>query len=108
MSAADGFLAGCVGIGLALLGLAFLLVVVRLVKGPTLPDRILALDMMTGVAVGFIVVFGIGAGLTLVVDIALALGLVGFLATVALARFVATRGSAGDDQQTPPAKDHGR
>ncbi|EGL61758.1 putative monovalent cation/H+ antiporter subunit F [Agrobacterium sp. ATCC 31749] len=74
------------------LSAAFLLTVYRVVVGPTLPDRIVALDMLVGIAIGFIAVIAIRTGFTLYVDIAIALGLVGFLATVAFARFVLSRG----------------
>lgn len=77
---------------LAVLTLSFLLTVVRFVLGPTLPDRIVALDMLVAAAIGFIAVIGIKTGYTLYVDIAITLGLVGFLATVALARFLLTQG----------------
>ncbi|MEM9108174.1 MAG: monovalent cation/H+ antiporter complex subunit F, partial [Pseudomonadota bacterium] len=60
--------------------------------------RILALDMLVATAIGFIAVIGIKTGYTLYVDIAIALGLVGFLATVAFARFVLARGNTGDDE----------
>ena len=76
-----------------------LLTVVRVVIGPTLPDRVLALDMLVAVAIGFIAVLGIRTGQTLYVDIAIALGLVGFLATVAFARFVLQR-SAVESRRT--------
>ncbi|PDT15271.1 cation:proton antiporter [Rhizobium sp. J15] len=78
---------------LVILGLALLLTVWRVVVGPTLPDRILALDMLTGIAIGFIAVIAVKTGFSLYIDIAIALGLVGFLATVAFARFVLARGS---------------
>ncbi|CVI58891.1 MULTISPECIES: cation:proton antiporter [Agrobacterium] len=74
------------------LSAAFLLTVYRVVVGPTLPDRIVALDMLVGIAIGFIAVIAIRTGFNLYVDIAIALGLVGFLATVAFARFVLSRG----------------
>ncbi len=74
------------------LSAAFLLTVYRVVVGPTLPDRVVALDMLVGIAIGFIAVIAIRTGFTLYVDIAIALGLVGFLATVAFARFVLSRG----------------
>ncbi|AQS62340.1 hypothetical protein AGRHK599_LOCUS575 [Rhizobium rhizogenes] len=74
------------------LSVAFLLTVYRVVVGPTLPDRIVALDMLVGIAIGFIAVIAIRTGFNLYVDIAIALGLVGFLATVAFARFVLSRG----------------
>ncbi|RST83866.1 cation:proton antiporter [Aquibium carbonis] len=86
-------MAGAVTTALALLCLAFLTTVYRVVRGPTLPDRIVALDMLVAVALGFIAVIGIRSGITLYVDVAIALGLVGFLATVAFARFVLSRGS---------------
>ena len=80
------FLQASEQIALGLLSLSFLLTVYRVVVGPTLPDRILSLDMLVAVAIGFIAVIGIKTGFTLYVDIAIALGLVGFLATVAFAR----------------------
>jgi len=38
-------------------------------------------------------------GFTLYIDIGIALGLVGFLSTVALARYLASRGPEGEDEQ---------
>jgi multicomponent Na+:H+ antiporter subunit F len=91
MMAGETFLSYCVLVSLAVLCLSFLLTVLRVLKGPTLPDRILALDMLVAVAIGFIAVLGIRTGFSFHVDIAIALGLVGFLATVAFARFVMSR-----------------
>ena len=85
-----------INIALVLLSLAFLLTIFRIVKGPTLPDRILGLDMLVGAAIGYIAVIGVKTGYTLYVDIAIALGLVGFLATVAFARFILVRGQADE------------
>ena len=86
-------------INLALLALcaSFLLTIARVVRGPTLPDRVLALDALVSIAIGFIAVIGIKTGFALYVDIAIALGLVGFLATVALARFILVRGKTEED-----------
>lgn len=94
---ADGFLSVCIWIALILLSVAFLLTVVRIVNGPTLPDRVIGLDVLTGIAIGFIAVIGIDTGFTLYVDIAIALGLVGFLATVAFARFIMARGRTSEE-----------
>ena len=82
---------------LALLSAAFLIVVWRVIRGPTLPDRVLGLDALVSIAIGFIAVIGIRTGYALYVDIAIALGLVGFLATVALARFIHMRGMTEED-----------
>lgn len=90
-------------LALAVLSLSFLLTVLRFVLGPTLPDRIVALDMLVAVAIGFIAVIGIMTGYTLYVDIAIALGLVGFLATVAFARFLLSQGriqAAREERET--------
>lgn len=78
-------------IALACLALGLVLSIVRLIRGPTLPDRILALDLITTLALSFIVVVAVLTGFYLYVDIAISLGLVGFLSTVALARYVLKR-----------------
>lgn len=84
---------------LPVLGLSLLATAFRVLRGPTLADRVLALDMMTAIAIGFMAVFAIVTGHGLYVDIAIALGLAGFLATVAFARFILTR----PDRRQPPA-----
>jgi multicomponent Na+:H+ antiporter subunit F len=91
------FLDGALGATFAMLAAAFALVVVRIARGPTLPDRILGLDVLVMVAVATICAFGIRSGFPVYVDIAIALALVGFLSTVALARFVLRRGEGGED-----------
>ncbi|MDP1730344.1 MAG: cation:proton antiporter [Devosia sp.] len=73
---------------LGILTLALLLTIIRLVRGPTLPDRILALDLIATLAIGFIAAIAIRTGFMLYLDIAIAIGLLGFLSTIALARFV--------------------
>lgn len=92
-------------LALLVLAIAFLLTVWRVIRGPTLPERVVALDMLTGIAIGFIAVIAIKTGFTLYIDIAISLGLVGFLATVAFARFILTRRmegeEAGDDSRAP-------
>ncbi|MBB5571886.1 MULTISPECIES: cation:proton antiporter [Rhizobium] len=90
-------------VSLAILSLALLLTVFRVVVGPTLPDRVLALDMLTAIAIGFIAVIAIKTGFTLYIDIAIALGLVGFLATIAFARFILTHGTSENAERQPSA-----
>lgn len=102
---ADGFLEFCANVTMVALSIALLLVVVRLIKGPTLPDRIIALDLLVGVVIGFIGAFGIKTGFYQYLDVAFALGLVGFLATIAFARFVLQRGMSGDAPNTLPDGD---
>nr|WP_295891429.1 cation:proton antiporter [uncultured Devosia sp.] len=80
-------------IALVLLGLALLVSVIRIIIGPTLADRVLALDLMTVVAMGFVGAIAIRTGQMLYLDIAIALALLGFLATIAFARYVLTHGA---------------
>lgn len=82
--------AAWIGLGFMLIGL--LLTVYRLLRGPTLPDRVLALDLANTLGLGVVALVAILTGFHLYVDIAIALGLVGFLSTVALARYVERRG----------------
>ncbi|MBU2329062.1 MAG: cation:proton antiporter [Alphaproteobacteria bacterium] len=89
-------------VAIAILVVALLLTVYRAVVGPTLPDRIVALDMLVGIVIGFIAVIALRTGYTLYIDIAIALGLVGFLATVAFARFVLARGCVGEGEEIEP------
>jgi multicomponent Na+:H+ antiporter subunit F len=96
MSAGEGFRHAAEFIALGLLSMSFLFTVYRFIAGPTLPDRVLALDLLVATAIGFIAVIGIKTGYTLYLDIAIALGLVGFLATVAFARFIFSRGPRGE------------
>lgn len=81
------FLALSVDIGTGLVIVATVLSFVRLVRGPSLIDRVVALDMMTVTIVAFCGVTAIRYDEPAFLDVALALALVGFLATVALARF---------------------
>jgi multicomponent Na+:H+ antiporter subunit F len=73
---------------LAMLLAAMILSVIRVVLGPTLTDRVLALDQLVAIVIGFIAVIAVKTGFALYIDIALALGLVGFLATAAFARYI--------------------
>ncbi|WP_185983614.1 cation:proton antiporter [Aureimonas mangrovi] len=94
----ERFLDVALSLSLALLSIAFVLTIIRIWKGPTLPDRVLGLDVLTAGSIGFVAVIGIDTGFTLYVDIAIALGLVGFLATISFARFIMAR---GDTERSP-------
>ena len=80
---------------LAMLMLAMLLTAFRVVLGPTLADRVLALDQLVAIAIGFIAVIAVKTGFGLYIDIALALGLVGFIATAAFARYIQAASKTG-------------
>lgn len=84
-------LATAIDISFVLVMLGIVAGFTRLVRGPSLPDRIVALDMMTVLIVSFCALYAILSGERAFVDVAIVLALIGFLATVALARFVDRR-----------------
>ena len=81
-------------IALVLMTGAIVLAVVRLILGPTLADRILSLDLITTLAVGYIAAIAVRTGFMLYIDIGISIALVGFLSTVALARYLLQRAEA--------------
>jgi multicomponent Na+:H+ antiporter subunit F len=69
------------------LGLAF----VRLVRGPTLPDRVVALDLIAVLSVGFITMYALDNDQPVFLDAGIVLALVAFLGTAAFARYLERR-----------------
>lgn len=68
--------------------LAMLLSAWRLLRGPGVPDRILALDTLYINALAMVVVAGIWLNTKLYFEVAMLIGLLGFIGTVVVARFV--------------------
>lgn len=81
-----------------LLALAALLACLRLLRGPTPADRVVALDMLFAVAVALSLSAALVSGHAAFVDVAIGLALVGFTATMAWARLVERGGP-------PPGKE---
>ncbi len=65
-----------------------ILAIARLVIGPNTGDRILALDTLVVNAIGLIVLLGISQGTRLYFEVSLIIAMLGFVSTVAYARFV--------------------
>lgn len=77
---------------LLMMALGLLLALVRLARGPGLADRVVALDLVGMLTVGFVAVEALRSGQTVLLRPALVVALLGFLATVAFARQLAARG----------------
>lgn len=75
-------------ITLVTLAVALVFAFIRLVKGPTLPDRIVAMDLFGVLVVGLIVVLAARSGVRATLDAAIVIALIGFLGTVAYATYV--------------------
>ena len=71
-----------------LLGLAMAIAAFRIVRGPRAQDRIVSLDALYVNAMLLLLVFGIRTQSTLYFEAALVISLLGFVATLALAKFV--------------------
>jgi multicomponent Na+:H+ antiporter subunit F len=78
-------------IALTMLSVAMLLALYRLAKGPALPDRIVALDLIASLSIGFTIVFAIYTGEERYLDIAVIVALVIFIGTVAYATYLKKR-----------------
>ena len=82
------FLAGAMVIAALLFLLAAIPILYRIVTGPTVFDRIVALDLFAGVCIGLIVLLAISFEKPVFLEVALIIALVGFLGTVSLARYL--------------------
>ncbi len=78
-------------IAFACLLVAFAFTVYRLMRGPSFADRVVALDFLMLIGIGFITVKAVVSSEYSYIDVAIAMALVGFLATVAFARYIYRR-----------------
>lgn len=82
------FLDAVVYVSLGVLSLALALALLRLMRGPSLPDRIVALELVATIFVGMVAVYAIGSRQPVYLDVGIVLALVAFLGAVAFARFL--------------------
>ena len=75
-------------IGFTLVAAAALLSIWRLLIGPSAPDRILALDTLYINTIALLVLLGIHLGSPLYFEAAMLIALMGFVGTVALAKYL--------------------
>lgn len=92
----DAMLELAIYTALVVLVVAFAATIYRIVVGPTLADRIVALDMMALLGLGFIGTIAVLTGEYAYLDVAIGLALVAFLATVAFARYIYFRNFVHD------------
>lgn len=72
-------------------GVAMLMALWRLLRGPTVPDRILALDTLSVTAIAQLVLFGMHLKTPVYFEAALIIAMLGFVSTVVLCKFVMRR-----------------
>ena len=81
-------LALAIAVAFALMSLALLLNLWRVVRGPDLPDRILALDTLYINSIALLVLFGIHLDTMIYFEVALLIAMMGFVGTVAIAKYL--------------------
>ena len=79
-----------------MLSLALLFAFIHLTRGPSLPDRVVALELITSIVVGYVGVHAIETGVASLLDVAIVIALTAFLAAIGFARFV-ERGGVKDE-----------
>ena len=75
-------------IALAMVALGAILAFARLVRGPTLPDRVIAIDLIGVLIVCTLVVVASSNAMAVFLDVAIFIALISFVGTVAYARYV--------------------
>lgn len=98
------FLGWATDVTLALLLLGILFSVIRLLLGPSLPDRVVALDLIAVLLIAFIAAFSIKNDDPMFMNVGLALGLISFLSTVAFARYIGRRRTVEHRESVPIEK----
>jgi multicomponent Na+:H+ antiporter subunit F len=81
-----------VNIILLILIVSLFLAFFRLVRGPSVPDRVVALDLIAAIVVGIFAVYSVIVDQPVFIDAAIVLALIIFLGTVAFARYTEQRG----------------
>jgi multicomponent Na+:H+ antiporter subunit F len=75
-------------LALGLLLAALVLTFTRLVRGPSIPDRVVALDAIAGVSVGILAALAVVLDQPVFLDVAVVVALVSFVGTVAFAQYL--------------------
>ena len=75
-------------VGLPVLGLALLLTLIRLGRGPTLADRVVALDLLGTLGISVVAVVALATRNAVYIDVAIVRALLAFLGTVAFAAYL--------------------
>jgi multicomponent Na+:H+ antiporter subunit F len=75
-------------ISTGLVSVALVLTFIRLVRGPSLTDRVVALELTATLTVGMIAIYDVATEQPVFLDVAVVVALIGFLGAVAFARYV--------------------
>lgn len=101
---AELFLDGSLLLAGVMLGVAIVLVAIRLLRGPSLPDRVIALDLLGTIAAGAVGVLAIDREEPVILYVAILLALLLFVGTVAFAFYLEQGGASARPGDSPEAR----
>jgi multicomponent Na+:H+ antiporter subunit F len=87
MNIADGVLDPIIGAALLAMAISLIITFYRIVRGPSLMDRVVALELTASLVAGIVAIYAIGTDEPALIDVAIALALVAFLSAVAFAHY---------------------
>lgn len=73
---------------LALLSLSILMAIIRIIKGPTAPDRAVGLDTINTIIISSMVVFGAATQEIIYIDVAIVYALLSYISTLFIAKYL--------------------
>ncbi len=71
-----------------ILAISIILVLIRCIKGPSLPDRVIALDMFTTITTGLLVLIAYFLDSYVLLDISLVYAVLAFISVISIARYL--------------------
>ncbi|HKK68567.1 MAG TPA: monovalent cation/H+ antiporter complex subunit F [Bacteroidales bacterium] len=75
-------------VSLGILVISLFLVFIRMFKGPSIQDRVVALDLTASIAMGFILIYGVMKDNAIYFDIPVIIALISFIGTVAISTYL--------------------
>lgn len=90
----EAALFGVVDVGIVLIAVAIVLCLIRILKGPSLPDRGLAADTIAVQVAGLVILLTIRLETLMLFDAVLIVSILGFVSTVAFAQYIGRRRQA--------------
>lgn len=103
----DAILSFAISASLIIVAVSVALATVRLFRGPSLPDRVVALDLIGTIAVGGIAIYAIAEGQPVFLNVSMVLALLMFIGTVAFAYYMHKGSSSADRKGRVDAQGRG-
>ena len=73
---------------LGVLFLSIIMAIIRVIIGPTAPDRVVGLDTINTIVIVSMVIFGLAAGSVIYIDVAIVYALLSFISTLFIAKYL--------------------